>query len=164
MSDNSTVEAHVEGIRFYRRSNFRDALRIVVITLVVFASLSVFALWFAIDSGARQAYREARDVRRALKAVGTEYYGGLTPIYDPASSTGLAEGAADKIAVLSQRKGLVILNEWDDKDNAPVSFEYHKGPYRVVYTDTGDLSGVTTGVEGTFKIYYSLELLTYEAE
>lgn len=164
MSDNSTVEAHVEGTRFYKRSNFRDALRIAVLAVIIFASLSVLTILIAIDSGARRAYREARDVRRALKAVGTEYYGGLTPIYDPYSSNGLADGAAEKIARLSQCKGSVILNEWDDMDNAPVSFEYQKGLYRIVYTDTGRDKGVTAGVEGTFKVYYSLELLTYEAD
>ena len=164
MSDNSTVEAHVEGTRFYKRSNFRDALRIAVLTVIIFASLSVLTILIAIDSGARRAYKEARDVRKALRAVGTEYYGEASSIYDPHSSTGLTEGAAERIATLSQRDGDVTLYEWDAATNGPISFEYHTGLYRVVYIDTGYENGIQPGVEGDFKVYYSFELLKYEAE
>ena len=164
MSDNKSNVVQVEGTQFYRRSNFRDALRIIVITLVIFCLLAFLSLWFAIDSGARQAYKEARDVRKALRAVGTEYYGEMSSIYDPNSSTGLAEGAAEKIASISNRDGTVTLYEWDAKGNGPISFEYRTGLYRVVYTDTGLAEGMQSGVEGDFKVYYSFELLKYEAE
>ena len=164
MSDNKSNSVQVEGTQFYRRGNFREALRIIVITLVVFVLMAFLTLWFAIDSGARQAYKEARDVRKALRAVGTEYYGEMSSIYDPNSSTGLADGAAEKIANISRRDGTVTLYEWDDKGNGPISFEYRTGLYRVVYTDTGLAEGIQSGVEGDFKVYYSFELLKYEAE
>ena len=164
MSDNKASQVQVEGTQFYRRSNFIDVFRIVLVTIVVFCMLSVLALWFAIDSGARQAYKEARDVRKALRAVGTEYYGEMSSIYDPNSSNGLADGAAEEIAYLSQRNGTVTLYEWDEYGNGPISFEYRTGLYRVVYTDTGHLEGIQTGVEGDFKVYYSFELLKYEAQ
>lgn len=164
MSDNNSNPVHVEGTQFYRRSYFREVLRIVVITLVIFVSLAILIMWFAIDTGARRAYKEARDIRKALRAVGTEYYGEMSSIYDPHSSTGLVEGAAEKIATLSQRNGTVTLYEWDETTNGPVSFEYTKGLYRVVYTDTGSENGIQPGVEGDFKVYYSFELLSYDAE
>ena len=75
MPDSNSNQVQVEGIQFYKRSNIADIFRIVVITLVVFVCLAILILWFAIDSGARRAYKEARDVRKALRAVGTEYYG-----------------------------------------------------------------------------------------
>ena len=164
MSDNNSNTVQVEGTQFYRRSNFRDTLRIIVITLVIFCLLAFLTLWFAIDSGARQAYKEARDVRKALRAVGTEYYGEMSSIYDPGSSNGLTEGAAEKIADISRRNGTVTLYEWDAKANGPISFEYQTGLYRVVYTDTGRANGIQSSVEGDFKVYYSFELLKYEAE
>lgn len=164
MSDSDSKPVHVEGTQFYKRSSIRDALRIVVITLVIFVFLAILILWFAIDSGARRAYKEARDVRKALRAVGTEYYGEMSSIYDPNSSTGLAEGAAEKIASLSQRNGEVTLYDWDANTNGPISFEYSTGLYRVVYSDTGYENGIQPGVEGDFKVYYSFELLKYEAE
>ena len=164
MSDDKQVTSQFEGTQFYRRGVFSEALRIILITVVVFGLLSFLTLWFVIDSGARQAYKEARDVRKALRAVGTEYYGDLTSIYDPNRVDGMVDGAAEKIAYISQRNGTVTLYEWDDKGNGPISFEYRKGLYRVVYTDTGLASGISSGVEGDFNVYYSFELLKYEAE
>ena len=164
MSEDKPNTVYVDGTQFYKRSSFRDALRIIVITIVIFGLSTFLALWIVIDSGARQAYKEARDVRKALRAVGTEYCGEMSSIYDPNSSTGLAEGAAEKIAELSTRKGKVILYDWDEIDNGPIKFEYHTGLYCVVYTDTGVTKGVSAGIEGSFVIYYSFELLQYEAE
>lgn len=164
MSDNNPNPVQIEGTQFYRRSNFTEVLRIIVITVAVFAMLSFLFVWFVTDAGARQAYKEARDVRKALRVVGTEYYGTLSSIYDPNSANGMVEGAAEKIAYTSQRKGTVILYEWDSNDNGPLSFEYRKGLYRVVYNDTGVNDGLSSGVEGNFKVYYSLELLNYDTE
>ena len=76
----------------------------------------------------------------------------------------MAEGAAEKVAFISERKGTVTLYEWDSEDNGPLSFEYRKGLYRVVYNDTGIYNGLTSGVEGNFTVYYSLELLNYDTE
>lgn len=163
-SNSNQVPVQVEGTQFYRRGNFREVIRIIVITLVIFVLLSFLTLWFAIDSGARQAYKEARDVRKALRAVGTEYYGEASSIFDPTTKTGLADGAAEKVAYISQRNGTVTLYEWDAKGNGPISFEYRTGLYRVVYTDTGFAEGIQSGVEGDFKVYYSFELIKYDAQ
>lgn len=164
MSDNKSNSVQVEGTQFYKRSNFADVFRIILITVVIFGMLAFLSLWFVIDSGARRAYKEARDIRKALRAVGTEYYDDLTSIYDPTSANGLADGAAEKIASLSQRNGTVTLYEWDSENNGPICFEYSTGLYRVVYTDSGVMSGMTSGIEGEFKVYYSFELLKYEAQ
>lgn len=155
---------NVEGTHFYKRSNIADIFRITVITVVIIGMLFFLALWFVIDLGARRAYKEARDIRRALRLVGTEYYSDVTSIYNPDNATGLTEGAAEKIAYTSQRTGDVILYEWDDEYNIPLSFEYTKGLYRVVYRDTSAENDLQIGVEGTFRVYYSFELLKYEAE
>ena len=164
MSENNANPVQVEGTQFYRRSNLTEILRIVAITLIVFCMVSFLFLWFVVDSGARQAYKEARDVRKALRAAGTEYCGEMRSIYDPNSANGMVDGAAELVAFYSQRQGTVILYEWDDKDNGPLKFEYRKGLYQVVYTDTGAESGIQSGVEGNFSVYYSFELLKYEAE
>ena len=164
MSESKANGIQIEGTQFYKRSSLADVFKIIVISVIVFALLSFLVLWFVIDSGARQAYKEARDVRKALRAVGTEYYGSMSSIYDPNNANGMTEGAAEKVAYMSQRKGTVTLYEWNSVDNGPVSFEYQTGLYRVVYKDSGNSSGISTGVEGEFKVYYSLELLKYESE
>lgn len=155
---------HVEGTQFYRRSAIRDILRIVIITIVTFVAVFVLASWAIIDAGARQAFKEARDVRRALRIVGTEYYGGMESIYDQYSPNGLTEGAAERLAEMSTRDGEVILYSWDAESNSPLQFEYRKGLYRVIYTDTGANDGISLGVEGDFHVYYSFEILRFEAQ
>ena len=165
VSENKASEkVHVEGTQFYRRSAFRDILRIVIITIVTFVAVFVLASWAIIDAGARQAFKEARDVRRALRIVGTEYYGSMTSIYDQYSPNGMVDGAAERLADISTRDGEVILYSWDEESNAPLQFEYRKGLYRVIYTDTGARDGITLGVEGDFHIYYSFEILRFEAQ
>ncbi|MBR5386314.1 MAG: hypothetical protein IK142_01885 [Clostridiales bacterium] len=162
--DRSSHEVHVEGTQFYRRSAIADIFRIVLITVVVLVAVSVLAAWAIVDAGARQAHKEARDIRKALRIVGTEYYGELTSIYDPYSSNGMVDGAAEKIADISTRGGEVILYSWDDSSNAPLQFEYRNGLYRVIYTDTGVSEGYSAGVEGEFNVYYSFEILHFDAE
>ena len=164
MAESKSNGISIEGTRFYKRSNFREALRIIVVTLVIFCMVTFLSLWFILNVGARQAYKEARDIRKALRAVGTEFYGDMSSIYNPNDPSGLSSGAAEKIAEVSHRNGTVILYEWDDASNAPIRFEYRKGLYQVIYVDSGDRTETQSGVEGDFKVYYSLELLNYKAE
>ena len=164
VSDNRSNGVSVVGTQFYRRSRIADVLRIVVVTLVVFVAIMILAAWAIVDAGARQTYKEARDVRRALRIVGTEYYGKLESIYDPHRVDGLTEGAAERVADISTRDGMVILYSWDEEENAPLQFEYRSGLYRVVYTDTGVSEGYSAGVEGIFNVYYSFEILHFEAD
>lgn len=164
MSGDRSNEVFIEGTQFYRKSPLSQALKTALLILVGLILLSVLAFWAVIDTGARQAYKEARDVRKALRAVGTEYYGYEGSIYDPSRVDGLTEGAADRIALMSTRTGEVILYSWDEVNNTPVQFEYRKGMYRVIYTDYGSGDGYSAGVEGDFHVYYSFEILTFEEQ
>lgn len=165
MSDDRTSnEVRVEGTQFYKRSMFADVLRIVIITVVTLVAVAILAAWAIADAGARKAYKEARDIRRALRIVGTEYYGERTSIYDPHSANGMISGAAEKIEDMSTRSGEVILYSWDDENTVPLQFEYRTGLYRVIYTDAGVEDADLSGIEGSFRVYYSLEILHFDAE
>lgn len=164
MSDNKSSEVHVEGTRFYKRSMFADVLRIVIITVVTLVAVTILAGWAVVDAGARQAYKEARDVRRALRMVGTEYYGDLISIYDPHSVNGMVNGADEQIAEISTRDGEVILYSWDNENMVPLQFEYRKGLYRVIYTDSGVEDSSLSGIDGNFRVYYSFEILHFDAQ
>jgi hypothetical protein len=56
----------------------------------------------------------------------------------------------------------VILYSWDEENNTPLQFEYRIGLYRVIYTDSSIMDQV--GAKGEYEVYYSFELLTFEAE
>lgn len=158
-----------EGTIFYRR-RIGDWFRRYIIELVIITLAVVFGIvTTVITSNARKAFREAKDVRTALKFVGTQYYGGNTSIFDPSKATGLAEGAAEAVADISTHDGQVFLYAWDEEENMPLRFEYRKGAYTVVYTDDSyegkkkdDAS--RNQMMGKWNVTYSFEVLKYDAE
>lgn len=158
-----------EGTVFYRR-RIGDWLRRYIIELVVITLVLIFVVVStAITISARKAFREAKDVRMALKFVGTQYYGNNSCIYDPSKPTGLIDGAAEDVAVVSTHNGQVYLYAWDEKENIPLKFEYIKGPYKVTYTAdiyTGKTSedGKVYQLMGHWDVTYSIRVLNYDSE
>ena len=152
---------------FYRR-RIGEWLRRYIIELVIVALVLIFAIvTTVITTTARRVFREAKDVRYALKFVGTEYYAGSDSIFDPSSKTGLADGAAEEIASLSQADGQVFLYAWDEKENMPLRFEYRKGAYTVIYTaDTveDEEGNISNQMMGHWDVTYSFNVLKYDAE
>jgi hypothetical protein len=162
MEDTRTEKAFEEGTQFYKRRPVRVVVIDALVVFVCFLLVAIFIGWAVADAGARRAHKEARDIRRAMISVGTEYYAEMGSIYDPSKRTGLADGAAERISDLSTRDGVVILYSWDESSNTPLQFEYRKGMYRVIYTDAAVMNQV--GAEGEYVVYYSFELLSFEAE
>ena len=158
-----------DGTVFYRR-RIGEWLRRYIIELVIVALLLAFGIvTTVITSTARKVFREAKDVRYALKFAGTQYYGGGTSIYDPSKATGLTDGAAELIADLSSADGEVYLYAWDSEDNEPLRFEYRKGAYTVVYIDDvddgiDDEDALTNQMMGHWDVSYSFNVLKYDAE
>ena len=158
-----------DGTVFYRR-RIGEWLRRYVIELVIVTMLLIFGIvTTVITSNARKVFREAKDVRYALKFAGTQYYGGGTSIYDPSNATGLTNGAADLIAELSSADGEVYLYAWDSENNEPLRFEYRKGAYTVVYIDDGDdgiddENALSNQMMGHWDVSYSFNVLKYDAE
>ena len=138
--------------------------------MVIITLAAVFGIvTTVITSNARKVFREAKDVRTAIKFVGTQYYGGNTSIFDPSKATGLADGAAEAIAEVSTRDGQVFLYAWDEDENMPLRFEYRKGAYTVIYTADSYEGKKKDEISknqmmGKWNVTYSFEVLKYEAE
>ena len=170
MSNTSNIaRENREGVIFYRR-RIGDWIRRYIIELVIVALVLAFIITSSvITANARKVFREAKDVRMALKFVGTQYYGESRSIYDPTNATGLIDGAAEAVADVSTRNGQVLLYVWDDKDNEPLMFEYRKGSYTVVYiadTYTGktDENGKVNHMMGRWDVKFSINILNYDTE
>lgn len=170
MSNTSDIEKeNREGVIFYRR-RIGDWIRRYIIELVIIALVLAFIITSTvITTGARRVFREAKDVRMALKFVGTQYFGENSSIFDKTKTTGLKDGAAEDIADISTRKGEVVLYAWDDKANEPLMFEYRKGSYTVIYiadTYTGktDEQGKVNHMMGRWEVKFSINVLTYDTE
>ena len=170
MANTSEIERdNREGVIFYRR-RIGDWIRRYIIELVIITLVIIFVIVSTvITSNARRVFREAKDVRMALKFVGTQYYGENESIYDASKTTGLRDGAAEEIADVSTRKGQVQLYAWDAKDNEPLMFEYRKGSYTVIYiadTYTGktDEEGKVNHMMGRWEVKFAINVLTYDTE
>ena len=170
MSNNSNIDReNREGIIFYRR-RIGEWIRRYIVELMIIALLLAFAAAVTIiTTQARHVFREAKDVRMALKFVGTQYYGEESSIFDNSKATGLRDGAAEDIAEVSTRKGQVYLYAWDSKENVPLMFEYRKGAFTVIYiadsyTGKTDENGKVNSMMGSWEVKFSIRVLNYDTE
>ena len=169
MASSAEERERREGTVFYRR-RIGDWIRRYIIELVIIAAAVAFGIvTTVVTSNARRVFREAKDIRTALKFVGTQYYGGNTSIYDPSDPTGLAKGAAESIAEVSTHDGQVFLYAWDDEENIPLRFEYKKGAYTVIYTadvysGNNKENESASQMMGRWDVTYSFNVLKYDAE
>lgn len=169
MSSSAEERTRREGTVFYRR-RIGDWIRRYIVELIIITAAVAFGIvTTVITSNARKVFREAKDIRTALKFVGTQYYGGNTSIFDPSDPTGLADGAADAIAEVSTHDGQVFLYAWDEDENVPLRFEYRKGAYTVVYTadvyqDKKKENESVSQMMGSWNVTYSFSVLKYESE
>ena len=170
MADTDNIKRNKRQETVFYSRRIGDWLRRYAIELVIITAAVVFGIvTTVITTNARKVFREAKDIRTALKFVGTQYYGGNSTIFDPSDPTGLADGAASIIADVSTHNGQVFLYAWDDKENIPLRFEYKKGSYIVSYTaDIYDGKETEDGVEyqmmGRWDVKYSFDVLKYESE
>ncbi len=169
MASSAEERERREGTVFYRR-RIGDWIRRYIIELVIIAAAVTFGIvTTVVTSNARRVFREAKDIRTALRFVGTQYYGGNTSIYDPSDPTGLAKGAAESIAEVSTHDGQVFLYAWDEEENVPLRFEYKKGAYTVsytadVYSGKNKENESASQMMGRWDVTYSFNVLKYEAE
>ena len=149
----NTIAENANGTQTgYRRQVITMIIAAVLVTAGV---LCVVFFWFKINTGAREALREAKDIRIAMKMKAIECYGLGGSVYSPASKNGIKDSMAEDILRMADAEGTIILQSWDSKADEPLAFTYQKDDYIVVFQETGD-GGLS------WKAYYTLELIKYE--
>lgn len=93
---------------------------------------------FAIDTSARNMFREAKNVQLALEMLSVEYYGRDMSIYDEHNRNGLADGVEERIEALSGEDGDIYITGYNFKKKEVTGFVYERGMYRVNYTKNKD--------------------------
>lgn len=153
MAEERQGNAHIVGTtNLYRRRVITTVLTIAVITAVV---LCVVFFWLRINSGTRQAMRQARDVRIAMKMKAVEQYGLGGVLFQPASRNGMAQGMEEEILNMAEAEGDIVLQAWDSEKNEPAAFTFQKDRYIIIFKMKEDGSAIWTG-------YYTFKLLEYE--
>ncbi len=152
MAENNK-QTHVIGTT--RRYNENIITMLIAAIVIVAVILGIVFFGLGINSGVRQAMREAKDVRIAMKMKAIEQYGLGGTMYQPMSKNGMAKGLEKEILDMAEADGEIILHAWDTENNEPASFTFYKDRYIVTFRQSDDGSPVWSG-------YYSLKLLEYE--
>lgn len=118
-----------------RREKLKKFILIIIILLIIGG---VVFTKFAIDSSARNMFREAKNVQLALDMLSVEYYGKDMSIYDENNRDGLADGVEERIEALSGEDGDIYVTAYNFKRREVTGFVYERGIYRVIYTKSKD--------------------------
>ena len=153
MTEDNNGNTHVIGTTTeYHRGVVAS---IVAAALIVAVILIVMFYWFHINTGVRNAMREARDIRIAMKMKAIEQYGVGSTLYQPASRNGMAKVMEEDILKMADADGSIVLQSWDSDNNEPAAFTFQKDRYIIIFKEQNDGSAIWDG-------YYTLKLLEYE--
>ncbi len=142
---------------FGSTTQYRRKLLTTIVAAALFIALilCVVFFWFRINSGARQAMREARDLRIAMKMKAVEQYGIGGIVYQPSARNGLAPGMEEELLKMADAEGELTLQAWDIPQNEAAAFTFRKDRYFVVFKLQEDGTG-------KWDSYYSFRLVSYE--
>lgn len=152
MAENNK-QTHVIGTT--RRYNENIITMLIAAIVIVAVILGIVFFGLGINSGVRQAMREAKDVRIAMKMKAIEQYGLGGTMYQPMSKNGMAKGLEEEILNMADADGEIVLHAWDVENNEPAAFTFYKERYIVTFRQNEDGSPIWNG-------YYTFKLLEYE--
>ena len=122
---------------------------LIVLVALFIGFVLVFVIKIQVDG--RNALRQAKNVKLALRAADIQMYGKGTSIYDPSERYGLREGADEKVNELYTPQGKYRITSYDSKKHELTGFIYEVGRYTVTYDQDGNK--VKWDVDIRYNIY-----------
>lgn len=127
------------------------ALLVLIVTCIIVGPFMTVAY---VNSQARIALREAKNVKLAFEMLTVEYYGLGRVIYKPDSPNGLASGVQERIDQLMEKETNVQLVSYKKETREVIKFIYENEHYRVIYD-------VSNQAEENWIVDYILPVLKY---
>ena len=152
MAEDSNVTNNIGSTRRYQTSIVTTLVTAAIIVAVI---LCVVFFWFRINSGTRQAMREAKDIRIAMKMKAVEQYGLGGTLYIPSARNGMAKDMEEEILKMAEADGDIELQAWNSETNEPAAFTFYKDRYIIIFKIDSNGSPIWSG-------YYTLKLIEYE--
>lgn len=136
------------------RINITYLVRVILVVIIaLIVGLVVFS-FFKLNTEGKQALREAKNVRLALRAADIEMYGMGMSIFNSSRKNGFEKGAKAKAEALYKPEGKCKLTSYDKKKHELTGFIYEKGNYIVTFEmDDGNIM---------WDVDYRLNLYTYD--
>ena len=120
----------------FTKQRIRVVVRIILIIAVVFIiGLAGFTV-FRIQTQAKIALREAKNVRLSLEMLDIELYAERRSIYAPKEKGGMAAGVEDKIRELQSVDGSFAITGYDAEGRTVTGMTYETDHYLVIYSRT----------------------------
>lgn len=94
---------------------------------------SIIFITFKISTDAHHVFREAKNVKLALRMLDIEYYGQGRSIYDPTQRNGMTKGVMERVSQILENDGTVVLTGYDTTQRQVTDFVYTIGRYQVIY-------------------------------
>ncbi len=123
---------------------------ILVLLLALIVGLSVFT-FIRIRIGAKDALREAKNVRMSLRSADIEMYASGKSVYNPARRNGIEAGAKEKAEQIFIPIGEYRITSYDSKKHELTGLEYEVGNYVVTFGKDGD--AVSWDVDFVLRVY-----------
>ena len=110
---------------------------ILIVIIVLFVGTVVFFI-FRLNSNAKTALRDAKNVLLAIYTTDIEMYGENSCVYDPLSRDGLQDGVEESVARLMSPPGDYSITAYSYKKHEVTGLEYRWGRYIVTYSKKGE--------------------------
>ncbi|MCR4813921.1 MAG: hypothetical protein K5879_03750 [Lachnospiraceae bacterium] len=127
---------------------FRITLTIIGVLIL---GISIFFA-FKVHTEAKATFREAKNVRTALRIVDIEMYALGKTVYDPDKVDGVAAGVRQAVAKTAQPDGQYAITSYSYKKHEVTGMTYRSGNYYVVFRKDGE--NITWDVTYMMPIYH----------
>ena len=123
---------------------------IMAILLALIVGLSVFT-FFKIRIGAKDALRDAKNIRMSLRSADIEMYAAGKSIYNPTKKNGVEDGAREKAEQLFIPIGDYKITSYDPKAHELTGLQYEIGNYIVTFEKKGE--AISWDVDYVLRVY-----------
>ena len=108
----------------------------IIVAVLVIGAVVVFAVKLQIDG--RDALREAKNVRLALRSADIEMYAKSMSIYNPQRKNGIEAGVKEKVEQLYVPEGTYAITSYNKSKHELTGMTYRKGHYIVTFVKTDE--------------------------
>ncbi len=133
------------------RINIAFIARIIfVFLLALIVGLSVFT-FFRIRAGAKEALRDAKDIRMSLRSADIEMYAAGKTIYNPAKKDGLEDGVKERVEQLYTPVGEYKITSYSMTKHELTGMQYEVNNYIVTFEKKGE--AISWDVDYIMRVY-----------
>ena len=124
----------------------------IIVAVLIIGAVAVFAVKLQIEG--RNALREAKNIRLALRSADIEMYAKNMSIYNPQRKNGIEAGVKGKVERLFVPEGTYAITSYDKSKHELTGMTYRKGHYVVTFVKNDERI--------IWDVDYLLNIYTYD--